>query len=304
MSNIPESWLNDNHQEDSLWATSGRGSGYGSTDNRSRESTQSFQNDNLNSLENDSGAYTSIIEKIESLRKNYNKVRDFGSRIGSLKDSNELRDNITRELSAWKSAYQKAKRDIDKFPSSIDSDKKKKNRLEKDLNSAKQQFDQLNSEITKKLGIPITSKHEVKQETKKSRHDDAPPSYQYQNNNDKQSLQLLDRFENEISFNESIIREREEEAMQIESKVLDIHSSYLELNKMLNEQDPLLQEIDLNIKKTHTDITRGVENLGGAEKHDKKGRVLICLILIVVLVISLVVVLFFAVLFALKYFLK
>jgi t-SNARE complex subunit (syntaxin) len=96
----------------------------------------------------------------------------------------------------------------------------------------------------------------------------------------------LNSLRNEIEHNESIIREREEDFQNIESQIVDINTIFRELHYMVNEQGEHLDLIETQIEDAHLKVQVGNQNLTTANNLDKKGRNVMCLILIIVLGIA------------------
>jgi len=86
----------------------------------------------------------------------------------------------------------------------------------------------------------------------------------------------------EILHNEMIIKEREKEVKSIEGNITEIVGMMKEIDLMVNEQGDQLQLITDGIEKASVHVEDGRQQLVGAEKYDKKGRYLICLILAII----------------------
>ena len=103
---------------------------------------------------------------------------------------------------------------------------------------------------------------------------------------------MAQSLENEIAHNEILIREREAEVLNIEADVHDLASLFKDLQHMVNDQGASFDLIEDNVVRTAIHIEKGNSNLTKANKSDKRGRFLICLILFVVLFIGLAVLIF------------
>ncbi len=104
--------------------------------------------------------------------------------------------------------------------------------------------------------------------------------------------------QDDIDFNEQIVRERNREIREIETAVVEVGQIFQDLAAMVNEQGVMVDNIEANISSAVEATSTGVVQLEGAEEYQIKARKkCACITIIVVVAVAVIVVI---ILFALK----
>ena len=101
--------------------------------------------------------------------------------------------------------------------------------------------------------------------------------------------------QDEVDFNEQIIRERNREIREIETAVVEVGQIFQDLAAMVNEQGIMVDNIEANISSAVEQTGEGVKDLEGAEEYQIKSRkkcVVISIIVFVVIVVVVLIILF------------
>ncbi|KAL0489692.1 hypothetical protein AKO1_011407 [Acrasis kona] len=214
--------------------------------------------------------YATLVEKYLPLFRN--KLMDENNEnLKEIMDSMKRFENLARNDDVLKSQLTKLKNDVVQFASRIKKQttevyKKEKMYVVKAKQevATKQSYYESSSEITKEP----TEEHSLLMDSKR---------------------QQLNTVKNEIEFNELIIKEREEDFAKIEEQIVDINSIFRELNYMVSEQGEHLDLIEAQVEDAAIKVHTGGENLQTANETDKKGRNVMCIILVLLLGITAVV---------------
>jgi len=246
-----------------------------------------------------SRVYSQIISALEKLTEHSRNISAFNNKLGTKKDTQKLRKKLNKEIENGTQAIKAVTKSIASLP----RDDHRRSRFKHDLEHVTEQMkDLIQDSAQKKRTFLARSKEEQKRMKKQRTFINNPNSLSPEERQhfleQQQKQQEVLQLDNEIAYNEGLIKEREAEVMDIEANVHDINTIFKELHHMMNDQGDDLNLIEDKVIKTALNIEKGNTNLGKANKHDKKGRFLICLILLVVLGIALAVLAFFALAFA------
>ncbi|GAV77859.1 Syntaxin domain-containing protein/SNARE domain-containing protein [Cephalotus follicularis] len=102
-----------------------------------------------------------------------------------------------------------------------------------------------------------------------------------------QEIVLLD---NEITFNEAIIREREQGIKDIQDQIGEVNEIFKDLAVLVQEQGALIDDIGSNIDNSHSATIQATSQLAKASKSQKSGSYLTCLLLVIFGIILLIVI--------------
>lgn len=92
----------------------------------------------------------------------------------------------------------------------------------------------------------------------------------------------------QLEENTAMITEREKEIQKIAQSLYEVQDIFKELSVLIIDQGTVLDRIDYNVEQIDTSVQKGVEELKGAEKYQKKNRKMLCILLLLVIVIILV----------------
>lgn len=96
--------------------------------------------------------------------------------------------------------------------------------------------------------------------------------------------------DNEIEVNRFIFEERDQAIRQIESDIQVVHDIFVDMAGLVSDQSHLIDNIESSIDASVTNTSKGVVELGQAEKHQKSARTKLCVIATILLVVIFVVV--------------
>lgn len=108
----------------------------------------------------------------------------------------------------------------------------------------------------------------------------------------RQEVLLLD---NEISFNEAIIVERDQGIEEIQNQVVEVNEIFKDLAVLVDEQRTVIDDIGSNIENSHAATGQGKSHLLKASKTKKANTSMICLLLVILGIVLLIVIIILAV---------
>ncbi|GMP95440.1 hypothetical protein CsSME_00044491 [Camellia sinensis var. sinensis] len=103
----------------------------------------------------------------------------------------------------------------------------------------------------------------------------------------RQEVLLLD---NEISFNEAIIEEREQGIQEIQQQIGEVNEIFKDLAVLVHEQGVMIDDIGSNIAGSHAATAQGKSQLVQAAKTQRSNSSLACLLLVIFGVVIIIVV--------------
>lgn len=108
--------------------------------------------------------------------------------------------------------------------------------------------------------------------------------------------------QNELEYNEAIIRDREEGIKEIEKTVKEVNEIFIDLSNLVVEQGEMigrnfegnshlnpvcpLDNIESNVEASVVDTSKGTEELVTASKYQKKARTKMCLLALILIVVA------------------
>lgn len=104
----------------------------------------------------------------------------------------------------------------------------------------------------------------------------------------RQELVLLD---NEISFNEAIIEEREQGIKEIQEQIGEVNEIFKDLAVLVHEQSPLIDDIGKNIEASAAASSQARQQISKASKSERSGSKWCWLLLIIFAIVIIVVLL-------------
>ncbi|XP_055833912.1 syntaxin-22-like [Solanum dulcamara] len=107
----------------------------------------------------------------------------------------------------------------------------------------------------------------------------------------RQEVVLLD---NEISFNEAIIEEREQGIQQVQQQIGEVNEIFKDLAVLVHEQGTMIDDIGSNIENSHAATAQGRTQLAKAAKTQRSNSSLTCLLLVIFGIVLLIVIIVLA----------
>jgi syntaxin 7 len=93
-----------------------------------------------------------------------------------------------------------------------------------------------------------------------------------------QELSLLD---NEITFNEALIEEREREICKIQQEISEINEIFRDLAKLVHDQQGAIDVVESNIETAAMETSKGEEELSRAAQTQESNSSMKCLLVTV-----------------------
>nr|AAM66128.1 syntaxin homologue [Arabidopsis thaliana] len=103
----------------------------------------------------------------------------------------------------------------------------------------------------------------------------------------RQEVVFLD---NEITFNEAIIEEREQGIREIEDQIRDVNGMFKDLALMVNHQGNIVDDISSNLDNSHAATTQATVQLRKAAKTQRSNSSLTCLLTLIFGIVLLIVI--------------
>lgn len=107
----------------------------------------------------------------------------------------------------------------------------------------------------------------------------------------RQEVLLLD---NEISFNEAIIDERDQGIEEIQNQIGEVNEIFKDLAVLVHEQGAMIDDIGSHVENAHAATAQGKSQLVKASKTQKSNSSLTCLLLVIFAIVLLIVIILLA----------
>ncbi|CAO2819653.1 unnamed protein product [Amaranthus hypochondriacus] len=107
----------------------------------------------------------------------------------------------------------------------------------------------------------------------------------------RQEVLLLD---NEISFNEAVIEEREQGIQEIQQQIGEVNEIFKDLAVLVHDQGAMIDDIGSNVENSHAATTQARTHLAKASKTQRSNSSLTCLLLVIFAIVLLIVLIIIA----------
>ncbi|KAJ1917166.1 NADPH-adrenodoxin reductase [Mycoemilia scoparia] len=200
--------------------------------------------------------------------------------LGTNRDTPELRKKLhdkqdsTRELAKEVGSRLKG---LSAFQESVDDGTRRKRRLEqekltKDFQKTLEDFQNIERLALTKTRKAIMSADEAVQQQERDRLNAEENVEEEQPLLDEQRQVQLQVFDNEIGYNEMLIRERENEIREIEQGIIELNTVFRDLGTIVTEQQSLFDNIESNVNNVKNHTNNASEQLTRASEHQKRSR--------------------------------
>jgi syntaxin 16 len=88
----------------------------------------------------------------------------------------------------------------------------------------------------------------------------------------------------QVSQAEALVEERDEEIRKVVETIAELAQIMRDLSTLVVEQGTMLDRIDHNITETAMKVEEGVKELVKAEKTQKQGRAMLCIMALLVMI--------------------
>ncbi|CAK8540330.1 unnamed protein product [Lathyrus sativus] len=96
--------------------------------------------------------------------------------------------------------------------------------------------------------------------------------------------------DNEISFNEAIIEEREQGIQEIQQQIGEVNEIFKDLAVLVHEQGAMIDDIGSNIEHSHEATAQAKSELVKASKTQRSSSSLVCLLLVIFGIVLLIII--------------
>lgn len=221
---------------------------------------------------------SNISTNIYKIRQNVSKITQMGKLVGTVKDTEALRNDIhqifinTNQIAKDANIYLKQLSNINSSTSEM-AFLKSKRALESELGN----YSRIQKDVSDKLRITAP----VSEDIVNNAYDDITGFEK----NEQQALLKEKRIE-ELNSRHEVVRDRETKIGQIESDILDINSIMKDLASMVNDQTSLIDNITSNVEATHNDVEQGNVQLRQANSFAAKHRKKLCILIFIILILA------------------
>eukprot|EP00033_Pygsuia_biforma_P000764 GCRY01000892.1.p1 GENE.GCRY01000892.1~~GCRY01000892.1.p1 ORF type:complete len:342 (-),score=63.88 GCRY01000892.1:414-1352(-) len=234
-----------------------------------------------------------VINNIQRLNNNVNKLEKMINQIGSPKDTHDFRQKLNELIDKTKDLSKETGNKIKQF-GSLDGGSAGENRQRKlqqqkvtnDFQTVLKRFAEASKLSAEKERRFVTRQRALSQKGQR------PELVPYDEEEENVSLimdqrrQQQEQLDNQIAHNEALIEEREEAISRIEQDVVEINQIFRDLGELVTEQGVMLDSIEANIVSTSERTGAATGELRKASHHQKKARKKMCYLLIMALLIG------------------
>lgn len=86
-----------------------------------------------------------------------------------------------------------------------------------------------------------------------------------------------------VEENDKFVKQREEEISHIVQSIGDLNTIFKDLSILIVDQGTILDRIDYNVEQASVQVEKGYQQLQKAEKHQKKNRKMMCILVLSVI---------------------
>lgn len=98
------------------------------------------------------------------------------------------------------------------------------------------------------------------------------------------------QLDNEVSFNEAIIEERDQGIKEIQNQITEVNEIFKDLAVLVNEQGVMIDDIGSNIESSYVATAEATTHLAKASKSQKSRKCLSCWIPLIILAVVIIIV--------------
>ncbi|KFK45017.1 hypothetical protein AALP_AA1G333800 [Arabis alpina] len=107
----------------------------------------------------------------------------------------------------------------------------------------------------------------------------------------RQEVVLLD---NEISFNEAVIEEREQGILEVQQQIGEVNEIFKDLAVLVHDQGDMIDDIGSHVENAYSATAQGRSHLAKASKSQRSKSSLMCLLMVIFGIILLIVIIVIA----------
>eukprot|EP01126_Amoeba_proteus_P035099 TRINITY_DN3527_c0_g3_i2.p1 TRINITY_DN3527_c0_g3~~TRINITY_DN3527_c0_g3_i2.p1 ORF type:complete len:295 (-),score=70.44 TRINITY_DN3527_c0_g3_i2:120-1004(-) len=234
-----------------------------------------------------------VTENIKRMTVNYALITNMTQAIGGQQDNEKLRSNLSTKIKETTNLVKDVQISITKLLSLSSVSKEKTQKIDKlgiDFETFNKKFKQLAAVARDKLEeIPIPYRVDFDSDSYRNSVPDDRSHLLLQQQQQHQQQQYL-KIESEREFQDTIIRERDEEIKIIQAQMIEVNDIFKDLAKLVDEQSELVDNIETNISIASTNVTEATKDLVKADEHSNTARKRLCIFAVVIAILVVVVV--------------
>ncbi|KAK2187318.1 hypothetical protein NP493_169g00003 [Ridgeia piscesae] len=231
-----------------------------------------------------------ITSNIFKINNNATTLERAAKNVGTKKDSVDLRDRIhTTEQNTNRLIGETTQvfKQLSGLVSRSDRQQKLQyERLTNEFKESVQRYNTLQKGVAAqvKSAVLLSAPREPRTETLVSWQDEVTEEQRRQADDERrQQLQVQgDTIEADLS----LLHDREERIVQLESDILDINEIFKELGTLVHEQGEVIDTIQDNVESAYGHVDEGNEQLIQASKYQRKARKKMCILVLILLVVG------------------
>eukprot|EP00029_Vermamoeba_vermiformis_P011425 TRINITY_DN6279_c0_g1_i1.p1 TRINITY_DN6279_c0_g1~~TRINITY_DN6279_c0_g1_i1.p1 ORF type:complete len:291 (-),score=99.23 TRINITY_DN6279_c0_g1_i1:85-957(-) len=237
---------------------------------------------------------TQMYNNIKQMTYNFNQITQLTQQVGGDKDTQELRDQLTRKIEATKTIAKDTNNLIRRIgqvkPANAQEMKDKKGvvlKITKDFEIFDEKFKALSkTALDRMANVPVKPKAiEPRRGYMEDEDEDEQRSFIESSRRQEQYLAV----ENDREWMDSMIEERDSEIKTIQSQMSEVNEIFKDLHQLVTIHEDMIDNIETNISVTKSNTGRAVVEVKKASDYQQKSRSKLCLFLIIVTLILAVV---------------
>eukprot|EP01117_Protostelium_nocturnum_P012418 TRINITY_DN4586_c0_g1_i1.p1 TRINITY_DN4586_c0_g1~~TRINITY_DN4586_c0_g1_i1.p1 ORF type:complete len:291 (-),score=104.46 TRINITY_DN4586_c0_g1_i1:109-981(-) len=238
-----------------------------------------------------------ISDNIRQIQNNTTQIQQLSSTIGTSRDNPDSRQKLHKLVESTKTLVKGTLSDfklVDLKSGSTETKNRKKllhNKLLKDFETWIERFTDLSSSaVEKERKTPLASSSSSSSSNSFQR---TRPSSQQDRDRDpfeiRPQQQSDFQLQSEIDYNETIIKERDQDIRKVETAIVELHDIFQDVANLVDSQQGMIDNIESNIEDATENTTVGLTELGQAATYQKKSRTKMCCLLLIFVIILAVV---------------
>jgi syntaxin 7 len=237
---------------------------------------------------------TQMYNNIKQMTYNFNQITQLTQQVGGDKDTQELRDQLTRKIEATKTIAKDTNNLIKRIgqakPTNAQEMKDKKGvvmKITKDFEIFDEKFKALaKTALDRMASVPVKTKAiEPRRGYMEDEDEDEQRSFIESSRRQEQYLAV----ENDREWMDNMIEERDQEIKTIQSQMSEVNDIFKDLHQLVTIHEDMIDNIETNISVAKSNTGRAVVEVKKASDYQQKSRSKLCLFLIIVTLILAVV---------------
>jgi len=228
-----------------------------------------------------------VTENINRLLTTHEQVQKFAQIVGTSNDSKRVREQLSGHISTATSLLKETQQTIkrlESITSTSSSDRKQKVKklatdFEEKFNAP---FKMLIQQAKERLELPLNANVKSKESTGYYNHKQDEDSQESLLRQEEERFQQL---EDDSSFQDSIIKEREREIKDIQVQMIQVNEIFKDLAKLVEDQGEMIDNIQTNISNTSVNVEQAHEEVSEANKLGQSARRKYCYLALIVTII-------------------